>query len=80
MGREEEIIGRGKIVKELKGREKAYSASILDFKKPKSTRSELSYIKRRREVEEKEVEGIFKRSNKMVRTPPEKKIEERRKG
>lgn len=65
--------GRKKRIEEIKRRERSNSTSILDYMKGNRTDCELGISKRKREEWEKEMEIVFKKSNRLERTPPDER-------
>ncbi|XP_071579271.1 uncharacterized protein [Temnothorax nylanderi] len=68
MSKEVQGTGKKKTARELKGRERADSLSILDY--VRGGDKEKEHNKRKREERERMADEIFKKSNMMDRTPP----------
>lgn len=80
MDKEGKKRGRKKRIEEVKRRERANSASILEYMTGSFAESDVNISKRRREEWEKEMETAFKKSNRLERTPPnEKRLVEKEK-
>lgn len=80
MSKDEERGKRRRKIKQLRGRERANSTSILEFVQGKKEDKETVKNKRKREKIKKQAEKSFKRHNIMIRTPPEVKQAEEKEG
>lgn len=61
----------------MERRERSNSTSILDYMTRNLTDSELGISKRRREEWGKEMEIVFKKSNRLERTPPDERRQQK---
>lgn len=68
--KEKRLSQRKKRTEEIKGRERANSLSILNFLKENTMDNVGNINKRKREEAEKGINEVFKKSNKISRTPP----------
>lgn len=70
MSEEVQGIGKKRPARELKGRERADSLSILDYVRGGEKEKGKEHNKKKREERERLADEIFKKSNMMDRTPP----------
>lgn len=80
--KEEKKRGRKSRAETMKLRERSNSASILEYMTGNKIENEINISKRKREEMEREAELVFKRSNKLERSPLKEKnqVEETKRG